>query len=68
MRLVPWLNRETNSGPLITDIYPTLLARVPDDFDNVSDIDLVDNHVSIHGSLRKTPVMVKASLIDKILD
>ena len=41
--------------------YLALLARVPDDFGNVGDIELVDNQVSIHGSLKKTPVLVKAS-------
>ena len=61
MTCVPAKNRKTVH-------YLALLARVPDDFGNVSDIDLVDNHVLIHGSSRKAPVMVKASRIDKILD
>lgn len=48
--------------------YLALLARVPDGFGNVVDIELADNQVSIHGISKKQPVLVKASGIEKILD
>jgi hypothetical protein len=48
--------------------YLALLTRVPEDFGNVTDINLADNQVLIQGSSQKDPVAVKASGIEKILD
>jgi hypothetical protein len=48
--------------------YLALLAKVPEDFGNVTDITLADNQVLIQGSSKKDPVAVKASGIQKILD
>jgi hypothetical protein len=48
--------------------YLALLAKVPKDFGNVTDIGLADNQVLIHGSSERQPVVVKASGIKKTLD
>jgi hypothetical protein len=48
--------------------YLAVLAKVPKDFGNVTDIDLADNQVLINGSSTKQLVVVKASGISKILD
>jgi len=48
--------------------YFALLARVPDGFGNIIDIDLADNQLLIRGSSKKQPVVVKAGGIRKILD
>lgn len=51
-----------------TVYYLALLAKVPTDFGNVTDVALADNQVLIHGSSRKQPVVVKASGLKKTLD
>jgi hypothetical protein len=48
--------------------YLALLARVPEDFGNVTDIKLGDNQVLIEGSSQTKPVAVNASGIAKIAD
>ena len=48
--------------------YLALLAKVPADFGNVTDIDLADNQILIQGSSRKEPIAVKASGIQEMLD
>ena len=48
--------------------YVALLARVPEDFGNVTDIDLASNQVLIKGNFNQDPVAVTTSDIRKILD
>jgi hypothetical protein len=48
--------------------YVALLAKVPNGFDKVRDIELVQNQISIRGSAQKQPVVIHASGIEKLLD
>ena len=48
--------------------YLALLARIPDGFGDVKDIDLVRDQVLIYGRARKKPVVMRAVGIEKLLD
>lgn len=48
--------------------YVALLAKVPNGFGNVRDIELTSSQVRVHGEAKDTPVVVEASGLKALLD
>ena len=48
--------------------YVSFLGKVSAGFGNVSDIDLRNNQIVVHGSKQEHPVVVEASGIDETFD